>query len=178
MLTFVVMRYKTIFLFLTSFIVACASSFKVQAQNIIDDNKKNYYSQVLGYVVTEVFNDKVFDLIADWINTPYKYAGKNERGIDCSGFINVIYKTVFNLQPGINSYDMYERTHHIKKSNLMPGDLVFFKTRGKRVSHVGIYLGENKFAHASVSSGVVISDLDDNYYAKRFAKGGRVEGIN
>ena len=69
---------------------------------------------------------------------------------------------------------MFEKTRHIKKNKLKPGDLVFFKTRGRNVSHVGIYLGNNKFAHASTSNGVVISDLEENYYAKRFAKGGRI----
>ena len=143
-------------------------------ESIIDQNKKLYYSQVLGYTVTDVFNDKLFDLIADWINTPYKYAGKNENGVDCSGFVNVVFNRVYDLQPGCSSTEMFAKSHHIKKNKLKPGDLVFFKTRGKHISHVGIYLGSNKFAHASSSNGVVVSDLDETYYAKRFVKGGRV----
>jgi lipoprotein Spr len=63
----------------------------------------------------------------------------------------------------------------IKKSALKEGDLVFFKIKQKRISHVGVYVGNNKFAHASVQNGVIISDLDEPYYKMYFYKGGRVE---
>ena len=166
------------FLKLTALLLLIVSTSYAQRKNadgtIIDENKKAYYSQVLGYDVKEVFNDKVFDVIADWISTPYKYAGKCSTGVDCSGFINIVYQTAFDIQPGSNSLNMYYNTRHIKKSKLKPGDLVFFRTGKGRVSHVGIYLGSNKFAHASSSNGVMVSDLDETYYAKRFAKGGRV----
>ena len=167
------MRVVYLSIFILAITQDCLSQSN-RSETIIDENKKLYYSQVFGFNVTDVFNDKVFDLIADWISTPYKYAGKNEKGVDCSGFVNIIFKNVFGLQPGINSLDMFEKTRHIKKNQIKPGDLVFFKTRGRNVSHVGIYLGNNKFAHASTSNGVVISDLEENYYAKRFAKGGRI----
>lgn len=145
-----------------------------QSENIIEDNLCNYYSQILGYQVKEVFNTKVFDLIDTWLNTPYKYAGKNENGIDCSGFVNVIIKAVYGNSFGCSSADMYNKLPHVSLKNLSPGDLVFFKTRGRRISHVGMYLGQDKFVHSSTSSGVIVSDLNQPYYKKRFAKGGKI----
>ncbi len=70
--------------------------------------------------------------------------------------------------------EQYKATEHIKKDKLKEGDLVFFNTHGG-VSHVGLYLENNYFVHASSSEGVTISNLDDHYYAKRFVCGGRVE---
>lgn len=98
-----------------------------ESENIIEDNLRNYYSQILGYQVKEVFNTKVFDLIDTWLNTPYKYAGKNENGIDCSGFVNVIIKAVYGSSFGCSSVDMYNKLPHVSLKNLNPGDLVFFK---------------------------------------------------
>lgn len=143
--------------------------------NIITENLESYYSQVFGFDVERIKYPELYSMIDDWMKTPYKYSGKNEKGIDCSGFVNKIYRNVFSVSPGINSADMYKKCRHLKEKNLGEGDLVFFKIRGKRISHVGIYLAKNKFAHASSSSGVIISDLNDSYYRKRFAKGGRVE---
>ncbi len=142
--------------------------------SVIETNLKLYYSQVLGFDVKNVFDNQVFDIVADWMGTPYRYAGKNEDGIDCSGFVNMVVKKVTGNIAGINSLDMYNNSKHISRDRLKPGDLVFFKTRGRRVSHVGIYLGDDKFAHSSTSNGVIVSDLNEEYYKKRFVKGGRI----
>lgn len=142
--------------------------------NIINENIESYYSQVFGFEVKHIKNPALYSMIDDWMKTPYKYSGKNEKGIDCSGFVNQVYQKVYGMCPGTNSADMYSKANHIKERKLDEGDLVFFKIRGKRISHVGIYLGKNKFAHASSTNGVTISDLNDSYYRKRFAKGGRV----
>jgi cell wall-associated NlpC family hydrolase len=72
--------------------------------------------------------------------------------------------------------EQYADTRRIKKSQLQEGDLVFFKTRGKSISHVGIYLRNNKFIHASTSSGVMISDLNEDYFDARYAGAGRIPG--
>lgn len=143
-------------------------------ETVIDENAKGYYSQILGYNVQNIFNYQVFNLIDSWLNTPYKYGGKDENGIDCSGFINTIIRTFTGANFGCNSYDMYHKLPHVSFSNLKAGDLVFFRTRGKRVSHVGMYLGQDKFVHSSTSNGVIVSDINQAYYKKRFVKGGRL----
>lgn len=133
-----------------------------------------YYSQVLGYKIPEEYNCKLYDEVSCWYGTPYRYSGKNEKGIDCSGFVNMIYDKVYGVSLTGNSFDLYKTSNRIKRNKLKEGDLVFFKIHRKRVSHVGLYLGENKFAHSSVSNGVMISDLDEPYYKKRFAGGGSI----
>jgi hypothetical protein len=105
--------------------------------------------------------------IIKYLDTPYKYGGTTKSGIDCSAFTKTMYKNVL-------SFDL-ERTarHQFKQGDkveeLQFGDLVFFNTR-KRVKpgHVGIYIGDNLFAHASSTKGVTISSLEHNYYAGRF----------
>jgi murein DD-endopeptidase / murein LD-carboxypeptidase len=141
---------------------------------IIEQNKLGYYSQSLGIEIKSLDNQKMYDAIITMMGTNYKYGGKSENGIDCSGFVNFVFKEAGWQCVGNCSADMYNNIRHISKNKLREGDLVFFKTRKRNVSHVGLYLGQNKFAHSSTSSGVIISDLDEDYYQKRFAKGGRI----
>jgi lipoprotein Spr len=141
-----------------------------------EDYFKGYYSQVFGIDVTNIINLSLYSSIEKWIGTPYRYAGKTLNGIDCSSFVNKIYESAYcSLLPG-NSAQMYKSVKHLPKDELVEGDLVFFRiNRNKSISHVGVYLGNNKFAHASRSKGVIISDLTHPYYQKHFVKGGRVE---
>jgi lipoprotein Spr len=141
---------------------------------IIKEYHEGYLSQVLGFSVPEFFNCSLYDTIANWLGTPYCYSGKNAKGIDCSGFVNMIYRNVYGVLLGGNSVDMFNSVKHLSRKKLKEGDLVFFKIKHHRISHVGLYLGENKFAHSSSSNGVSISDLNDPYYKKYFACGGRV----
>ena len=124
-------------------------------------------------------SDKFYSTINEWIGTPYRYSGDSKKGIDCSGFVGMVYKTVFDVNLAQSSADMYNTDVKPKsKSNLQTGDLVFFCIRKKRVSHVGVYIGDNKFAHASVQQGVIISDLDEPYYKKYFYKAGTVKELS
>ncbi|MEP7171405.1 MAG: NlpC/P60 family protein, partial [Bacteroidota bacterium] len=142
--------------------------------NIVAEYTQQYFSQVLGFKVPDIFNHALYDTIAEWIGTPYCYSGKNENGIDCSGFVNMIYHNVYGIMLNGNSVDLFKAAHHLSKNKLKEGDLVFFKIHHRSISHVGLYLGDHKFAHSSCSTGVTISDLDDPYYKKYFAGGGRV----
>jgi len=87
----------------------------------------------------------------------------------------MLYKTSFDITLAQSAADIYKEVKPVKKSALKEGDLVFFKINKKKISHVGVYIGNNKFVHASVQSGVVISDLDEPYYKKYFYKAGRVK---
>ena len=141
-----------------------------------EDYFKGYYSQVFGIDVTKIINLSLYSSIEKWIGTPYRYAGKTINGIDCSSFVNKIYESAYCLFLPGNSAEMYKNVKHLPKDELVEGDLVFFKINlNKSISHVGVYLGNNKFAHASRSQGVIISDLTSPYYMKHFVKGGRVE---
>lgn len=112
--------------------------------------------------------------VYEWIGTKYRYAGESRQGIDCSGFVAEMYRNVYCIRLSGGSKDIFPLTTPVEKSELKEGDILFFKIRKEQISHVGIYLGKNKFAHASVRSGVIISDLDEEYYKRYFYKGGRI----
>lgn len=134
---------------------------------------KDYLSQIMGVALSTTSNVKLFQFVYDWIGTPYRFGGTSRKGIDCSAFTKELYSKVFNLTIRRNSRDIFSMVSPVKKDELKEGDLVFFKIHSRSISHVGIYLGNNKFAHAS-SKGVAISNLDDDYYSHFFYRGGRL----
>jgi lipoprotein Spr len=134
---------------------------------------KDYFSQIMGVAVSTTSNIKLFQFVYDWIGTPYHWGGNSRKGIDCSAFTKEVYEKVFNLTIKRNSRDIFSMVSPVNKDELKEGDLVFFKIHSKSISHVGIYLGNNRFAHASIR-GVAISSLDDDYYSRHFFKGGRM----
>ena len=142
--------------------------------DIIEENTKGYFSQILGFEIPSISFTDLYETVSDWLGTPYAYSGKSMNGIDCSGFVSMLYSKVFQHPLSGSSAEMFTQAKPIRKDELKEGDLVFFKIRKRRISHVGIYLGANKFAHASTRNGVIISDLDEPYYKKYFVKGGRV----
>lgn len=104
-----------------------------------------------------------------WIGTPYRYGGNNRRGVDCSGLVNAVFGR-FGVKLPRRARDLARKGRSQDRSDLVPADLVFFaNTAGKGITHVGIYLGENRFIHSSTSRGVIISSLDDDYYRRHFA---------
>ena len=110
----------------------------------------------------------------DWAETPYNYAGSSKNGIDCSGLVKKLYEKIYNLQLQGGSRTIFEQVIPIKNRNdLKEGDLVFFKISRNQISHVGLYLQDGKFIHASVRRGVIISNLSEDYYNKYFFSGGR-----
>ena len=137
---------------------------------------KGYYSQVFNIEAEDIGDLNLYNTIEKWLGTPYKYAGRTLKGIDCSALVNKIYESAYCFLLTGNSYSMFKSVKHLPKNELQEGDLVFFKTtRNKSISHVGVYLGNNKFVHASRSKGVTVSDLTHPYYKNRFVNGGRVE---
>lgn len=114
--------------------------------------------------------DKVIDKT---IGTKYVSGGTSTNGFDCSGFTMFVFDKI-----GINlphqSGSQYEMGSAVSRDEMRPGDLVFFNTNGKGVSHVGIYVGDGDFAHASSSRGVTISSLNDSYYVNRYVGAKRI----
>lgn len=131
------------------------------------------YAILLNLPVETSFNIKMLEFIDEWYGTPYRFGGSTKKGVDCSAFVNFFMSAVYGLSVPRNSKEQYSASKRIRKKQLDEGDLVFFNTRGG-ISHVGVYIGNNKFAHASTSSGVTISDLDDGYFARRYVASGRV----
>ncbi|MFI5150396.1 MAG: C40 family peptidase [Bacteroidia bacterium] len=133
------------------------------------------YASLLGVDVIQVSNTPLYSFLDEWTGTPYLYGGKNKEGIDCSGFTHILYATVYAKELNGSSRDLFTKCVPVEKQDLMEGDLVFFRIETDQISHVGVYLINGKFAHASTKKGVMISDLSEAYYTRYFYKGGRPE---
>jgi lipoprotein Spr len=132
------------------------------------------YSSILDVPVEELSNMRLLLNIEYWWGTKYCLGGSTEDCTDCSAFTQNIMRDVYSLTIPRTAQEQYNNSMRIKTKELQQGDLVFFQNSHHRVTHVGIYVTNNKFAHASVSNGVMISDLDDEYWKKRFKGAGRV----
>jgi cell wall-associated NlpC family hydrolase len=107
----------------------------------------------------------------------YKYGGNSpEVGFDCSGFVRYVFKQATSLTLPRTALAMSQLGTTVPKNELQPGDLVFFNTLKSTFSHVGIYLGNNRFIHSPRSGSVVrVENMDTDYWAKRFNGGTRIE---
>lgn len=142
-----------------------------------DNLAKEYFSQIMGVAVQATTNTKLYQFVYEWLGTPYRLGGDSKRGIDCSKFSSALYEDVFKTSLGVNSRYQYKETTPISKSELEAGDLVFFKIRSRNITHVGVYLGDDKFAHASSSKGVMISNLNESYWKRYYYSGGRPKEV-
>lgn len=116
---------------------------------------------------------RVLEVARSFMGVPYKWGGVNPNGWDCSGFVHEVFRLGGHILPRMADAQ-YEATTSIERAQLRAGDLVFFNTDGSGVSHVGIYLGGDRFVHASSSRGVVESSLKEDYYARCFMGGRRL----
>ncbi len=122
-----------------------------------------------------VDKQRMMETIAEWLETPYSYGSDgNEEGIDCSAFTREVFAQAADIDLPRSSTEQSQIGERVARDELKFGDLVFFKTKGRSISHVGIYLGDDLFAHASSGSGVTISSLDSTYFNKRYAAARRV----
>ncbi|WP_339248746.1 C40 family peptidase [Paenibacillus sp. FSL R10-2796] len=118
-------------------------------------------------------DSKMDTVISKTIGVAYKTGGTSTAGFDCSGFTKYVFKNVGLTLPR-TSKAQYSVGTAVSKSNLRSGDLVFFNTLGNGVSHVGIYVGNGKFAQSSSSRGVTITSLSQTYWANRYVGAKRV----
>jgi len=133
------------------------------------------YAHLLEVSNESISNKKLYSFIDEWYGVPYKYGGKSKSGVDCSGFTSVLCKNVFGKEISGTALSIYNQCKKISKEELKEGDLVFFVIGTKEISHVGVYLQNNKFVHATTHKGVMIDDLNEEYYRKYFTGAGRVK---
>lgn len=126
-------------------------------------------------LATGAFADqaKLNEEIDEVVGTPYLYGGTTVDGFDCSGFILYVFNK-FKLDLPRTSAMQAKQGEAVAKEDLRPGDLVFFNTSGRGISHAGIYVGNNQFAHSSSSKGVRISSLSEKYYKTKYVSARRV----
>ncbi|HEX4876217.1 MAG TPA: NlpC/P60 family protein [Chitinophagaceae bacterium] len=133
------------------------------------------YAVLMNTEVESLPSKQLLETVDDWYGVRYRTGGNTKSGVDCSGFTVAVYSAVFGIMLPRVSREQYRISRKISTTELKEGDLVFFNTTGRGVSHVGVYLGNNKFIHASVSKGVMVNDLFESYYLKRFVGAGRID---
>lgn len=158
---------------LLTFLFLILISYSLRSQSI--DSITYHYLCEKDIEVNNSDNSYLYNELMKWIDTPYRYAGNSLKGIDCSGLTKKIYEEVYNSNLSGGSANIYKQITPIEnKADLCEGDLVFFKIKKNQISHIGIFLKDGNFVHASVRLGVIISNLSEEYYQKHYFSGGRI----
>ena len=152
-------------------LVGCSSTAKQPSPKTIANSKSTAH-QKLSKQQASVYK-RLNNQYSRWKGTPYELGGLNKRGIDCSGFVHVAFRDAFGMKIPRTTEDLAETGKNISRHQLNVGDLVFFKT-GFTKRHVGIYVGNQQFIHASTSKGVMKSRLTNPYWSENYWKSTRL----
>lgn len=147
----------------------------VTEQPKVDSSLSIKYADLLQVPSDSIKNNTLYKFIDDWYGVKYQFGGQTKDGVDCSGFCNVLFKEVYKKQLPRTTKEIAKTIKKVNKENLTEGNLVFFNIKGKKNAHVGVYLQNQKFVHASTSKGVLISSLNNPYYIKAYNKGGLLQ---
>jgi len=132
------------------------------------------YAAAMDATVEKLTNVQLLDKVEEWWGTKYALGGTSHDGIDCSAFTQTVMKDVYHVPLPRTAQEQYNVSEKIGLQDIREGDLVFFGSSDKNISHVGVYLANSKFANSSTSGGVTVSDLNDSYWKPRFRGAGRV----
>lgn len=167
-------------IFLSVLLTACSTAEKAVRHKKTGEKTahletRRHLSAKLGVDLDKNSDLRLAAAISDWLGVPHRSGGQSKAGTDCSGFAGHIYRSVYGIEIPRSSPDIYKACVPLKKNELREGDFVFFKIGSRVINHVGIYLKDGKFAHASTSRGVVVSDLSEPYWEKYWFSGGRLK---
>ncbi len=157
-------------LILIALLYGCASSYSSQGVQYSAKNRKSDTYSPLPLIATEARLIDMLENVTGLVGTQYRYGGDSEKAFDCSGFVQHIYRNTFNAKIPRTARRQSEFGEKISRGGLQRGDLVFFRLNGGSIDHVGIYIDNGLFVHASSSRGVTLGNLDKPYYNKRFAR--------
>ena len=132
------------------------------------------YSAILEVNESDIQNGRLYEFVDDWMGTPYRFGGQAKDGIDCSGLAQLLEAQVFNVAIPRSTSQQINVIKRKYEEELVEGDLLFFDYDGKKFSHVGIYLQNGYYVHASSTKGVIIVKLHDPYTYKYFSRCGSV----
>ncbi len=160
---------------LATMLLLCAACATMKPTQQSDSNFYKSSSQKMGVNFSGTEDKALIKASSSWMGVPYRYGGEEKTGVDCSGFVLNVFKEAYGITLPRTSAAMSKQVRRVRKDKLQCGDLLFFTVKDRRVSHVGIYMADNKFVHSSSSYGVSVADLGDTYWSKYFAGAGRVE---
>ncbi len=147
---------------------------KVDVQQVRKKYGRPHTGPVTDDTPAGLDRDKLLLDVVSYLGVPYMYGGTSKKGVDCSGFTSRVYASATDLTLPRSTREQFTVGTKVRRNELRFGDLVFFNTTGRSPSHVGIYIEDDLFAHASVSDGVTFSSLESGYYKKRFVGARRV----
>lgn len=151
------------------------SKTKTETGKSTSSSKMKNVANILGVNESDIKNEKLYQFISAWYGTPYKYGGCDIKGTDCSCLTINLYKEVYKKNLPRTADEIFKSCDKLSSSKVEKGDMVFFKIESKQITHVGVYLKNNKFIHASTKKGVMISDLNEPYFKKYFYTFGRLK---
>ncbi len=169
-------RYKTstclclIMFIILSFVASCATHTEPKPVNLSGVKSSGKVRDLSDSYEIE---KRIRDEFMRWEGTQHSLGGTDQNGIDCSGFVQAIYKKIFNIVLPRTTKEQVKEGIYISRDELKAGDLVFFKPP-TYPRHVGIFLSGNEFVHASKSKGVIISKIDPYYWGKCYWTGRRI----
>lgn len=137
---------------------------KVSQEKPISDTAKKTLSSA-----GTVSESRLHQIVDSYIGVPYRWGGTTRKGFDCSGFVRAVYRDLTNTTLPRTSHDMSKMGTLISKNQLKAGDLVFFRNGiSRKINHVGIYVGNGRFAHASSKRGVTYSTLGSSFFSRKY----------
>lgn len=164
---------KKVFLFLLLgvFVSACGTVSRNSAPSVNSENSSD--TMASSFSGLERVVQQLHSAHSEWEGTPYVLGGSGINGVDCSSFTQIVLKDFFGKELPRNTREQLQEGAGIRRNQIRPGDLIFFRTN-RGVLHVGIAMENGDFLHASVSNGVMISNLSQNYWAGRYLGARRV----
>ena len=133
------------------------------------------FKEKMGITNKEMKENKLYSFIGEWYGTPYKYGGCEKSGVDCSCFTINLFEKVYGIKMPRTAGEIYKECEKINLEKAKEGDLIFFKINSNSITHVGVYLRDKKFVHASTSKGVLVNSLTETYYQKYFYSAGKLK---
>ena len=164
-----------LFYFLSTFLFVACSSRKNLSSSKNNTAVVQKYARMMDVPKKKIKNPELYQFIDEWIGTKYQYGGLSKNGIDCSGFTYLLYKEVYDKTIPRNTSEQVDIIKRKYEGQLKEGDLVFFNYDKKKFSHVGVFLQNGYYVHASTRKGVMVQKLKDPYTYKYFSRGGSVK---
>ncbi len=160
---------RGVLLVLVALLCSCAGSYSSQGVQYSAKNTKNDTYSPLPLMTTEERLIDMLENVTGLVGTRYRYGGSTEAAFDCSGFVQHVFRNTFDARIPRTAKHQSEFGQTISRGKLQRGDLVFFRLGGATIDHVGIYIDNGLFVHASSSRGVTLGNINKPYYSKRFA---------